>query len=533
MTDLDLFIAALEKHQPSERDAWLDDVCAGDPDRRRRVGVLLRAHNEASQFLAEPLAGQFSAAGNRTWENRVRREGSAPTELDVLALLTPADQPGQLGKLAHYEVLQVVGRGGMGVVLKAFDPKLHRLVAVKLMAPHLAAHAAARQRFEREARAVAAVRNEHVVAIHGVEAEGATPYLVMEFIGGISLQDRLEQRGSLEVKEILRIGLQVARGLAAAHAQGLVHRDVKPANILLENGVERVKITDFGLARAVDDANLTQSGAITGTPNYMSPEQASGATVDSRSDLFSLGSVLYALCTGHPPFRAETPLAVLRRVCDEPARNVRDTNPDIPDWLDALIQKLLAKKPGDRFQSASEVADLLAQSLAHLQQPNAVPKPAIVRKRSARRARMGWVIALNAVVAVALVLAFRESRGDGATQIAGNHDPVYRLLSSGYMIVSTAIILFTYWVFRTAATGRWERLVSSAAIVLVVLGTGSAISAWWGIAGLGSNGINPEVWFLAGIFSASLLVNLPSLFRRSSTPAAAGRPAKPVQSALE
>ena len=161
---------------------------------------------------------------------------------------------------------------------------------------------------------------------------------------------------------------QVAAGLAAAHARGLVHRDVKPANILLENGVERVKITDFGLARAVDDASLTQSGLIAGTPAYMSPEQADGTKVDHRSDLFSLGSVLYALCAGRPPFRAETTLAVLKRVCEDTPRPLREVNPDIPDWLEAIIARLHAKDPAERFQTAAEVAELLGRHLAHLQQ---------------------------------------------------------------------------------------------------------------------------------------------------------------------
>src|SRR5439155_13924679 len=127
---------------------------------------------------------------------------------------------------------------------------------------------------------------------------------VMEYISGISLQERLDRQGPLELKEILRIGIQIAAGLAAAHAQGLIHRDIKPANILLENGVERVKLTDFGLARAADDASLTQSGVVAGTPHYMAPEQARGEAVDHRADLFSLGSVVYAMCTGRPPFRA-------------------------------------------------------------------------------------------------------------------------------------------------------------------------------------------------------------------------------------
>src|SRR5262249_38620446 len=163
------------------------------------------------------------------------------------------------------EILEVVGRGGMGVVLKGFDEKLHRVVAIKVLAAELAVSGTARQRFTREARAAAAVSHEHVVTIHAVEEGHPPPYLVIQLGDGVSLQEKLDEEGPPGLKEILRIGLQVAAGLAAAHAHGLVHRDVKPANILLENGVERVKLTDFGLARAVDDASLTQSGVIAGT----------------------------------------------------------------------------------------------------------------------------------------------------------------------------------------------------------------------------------------------------------------------------
>src|SRR5207247_2351531 len=171
-----------------------------------------------------------------------------------------------------------------GTVLKALDQKLHRVVAIKVLAPAYAANGAARKRFIREARTAAAIKNDHVVAIYGVQDEADPPYLVMEIIDGISLQDKIDKKGPLSIKEILRIGLQTAEGLAAAHKQGLVHRDIKPANILLENGVERVKITDFGLARAVDDASMTQSGTVAGTPMYMSPEQAAGEMIDHRSD---------------------------------------------------------------------------------------------------------------------------------------------------------------------------------------------------------------------------------------------------------
>ena len=172
---------------------------------------------------------------------------------------------------------------------------------------------------------------------------------------------------------MLRIGRQIADGLAAAHATGLIHRDIKPGNILLEDGVEHVKITDFGLARAADDASLTQSGFIAGTPMYMAPEQAQGETLDQRADLFSLGSVLYAMCSGRPPFRAANTLAVLKRVAEDTPRPIREIIPEVPEWLCELIAKLHAKNPADRIPSAHEVADLLARRLAELQGPGNVP----------------------------------------------------------------------------------------------------------------------------------------------------------------
>ena len=252
----------------------------------------------------------------------------------------------------------------MGVVLKAFDPTLHRSVAIKVLAPQLATSSSARQRFAREARAAAAIRNEHVVAIHSVDEWKGLPYLVMEFIPGSSLQARIDRTAPLDLNSILRIGMQAAAGLAAAHAQGLVHRDIKPSNILLENCVERVKITDFGLARAVDDASLTQSGVVAGTPLFMAPEQARCEAIDHRADLFSLGAVLYAMCTGRSPFRASTTLGVLKRVCDDTHRPVREVNPDVPDWLSAIIDRLLAKDREDRYQTAEEVVEVLGTQLA-------------------------------------------------------------------------------------------------------------------------------------------------------------------------
>jgi len=246
---------------------------------------------------------------------------------------------------------------------------LQRSVALKVLDPELANDTTARQRFCREARAAAAVTHEHVIAIYQVEREEAKdlPFLVMPLITGSSLEERLRRGGQLTLKEILRIGTQTAAGLAAAHAQGLIHRDVKPANILLEEATGNVKLTDFGLARAVEDVKLTQTGFVAGTPLYMAPEQAQGEPFDQRSDLFSFGSVLYEMCTGRPPFEGNTPFVVLRRVTDELPRPIRDLNPDIPDCLVAVIGKLQAKKPEDRFQSAAEVAELLGSYVAWLQ----------------------------------------------------------------------------------------------------------------------------------------------------------------------
>jgi serine/threonine-protein kinase len=297
-----------------------------------------------------------------------------------LDFLTASEKPGSLGWLGQYEVTDVLGRGGFGIVLKAFDAALGRAVAIKVLAPQLATNAAARTRFAREARAAAAVVHNHVVAIHAVDSWNGLPYLVMPYVAGRSLQERVENDGPLGAREVLRIGIQTAQGLAAAHAQGLVHRDIKPSNILLENGVERVMLTDFGLARAVDDASLTQSGVVAGTPQYMSPEQARGEAVDHRSDLFSLGSVLYFMCTGHPPFRADSTPAVLRRVCDERPRPLAEVNSDVPAWLTEIVERLHAKDPSARFQSASEVADILGRRLAAIQrgQPIMAIRPASI-----------------------------------------------------------------------------------------------------------------------------------------------------------
>jgi hypothetical protein len=293
--------------------------------------------------------------------------------------LEPSSAPDAIGRMAEIEIFEVIGRGGMGVVLKGFQPELKRLVAVKVLAPHLAASGAARQRFAREAQAAAAIMHPNVLPIFTVQSTGKLPFLVMPYVDCESLEQRIAREGRLALADILRIGTQTAQGLAAAHAQGLVHRDVKPANILLEKGVERVMLTDFGLARAVDDASLTRTGLIAGTPQFMSPEQARGDAIDARSDLFSLGSVLYMMATGRRPFRAETSFGILRRITDTQPRPICDVNPEIPIWFAAIVEKLHAKAPEARFASAAVVARLLEGCLAHVHQPATVPLPTAAR----------------------------------------------------------------------------------------------------------------------------------------------------------
>ena len=330
----------------------------------------------------------------------------------IVDFLLPSQTKESLGRLGDIEIRQLIGQGAHGIVLKGFQEELNRLVAVKVMAPHLASVVAARKRFAREARATAAIVHPNVMPILQVDSNGHLPFLVMPYVDCESLQDRLDREGALPIVDVLRIGVQVARGLAAAHAQGRVHRDVKPANLLLEPGVERVMLTDFGLARAVDDATLTRSGLIAGTPHYMSPEQARGEGVDTRSDLFSFGSVLYAMTTGRPPFRAETTYGILRRVTDDVPRAICELHPEIPRWFDAIVMKLLTKSAAERFESADQVSHLLEESLAHLQQPDVFPLPAEVsdllpQKLTRSRRTVGLVFGIPMVALIIATIFWR------------------------------------------------------------------------------------------------------------------------------
>lgn len=385
-----IFLAAIDIDDPQRRKVYLDEACQSDPVLLKRVEALIKAHEESGAFLK--IAGLTNSAGNTRDDTDAEPHASSTpageiTSIDSisskerldLSILTPSTKPGSLGRLQHYEIEEVLGSGGCGTVFRAFDEKLHRRVALKLMAPKLAVTSPARKRFLREARASAAIRHDNVVQIYAVE-EQPLPFIVMEYIAGKTLQQMHEEKGPFSIDEVVAIGHQIASGLGAAHATGLIHRDIKPGNILVEDGTHRVKITDFGLARTADDASITQSGVIAGTPLYMSPEQARGEPLDYRSDLFSLGSVLYVLCTGRPPFRAANTMAVLKRVVEDTPREMHDIVPEIPAWLIDIVEKLHAKDREARFQSATEVAARLnlrekAPRLAESELPQGDAKP--------------------------------------------------------------------------------------------------------------------------------------------------------------
>ncbi|HQR08052.1 MAG TPA: serine/threonine-protein kinase [Gemmatales bacterium] len=268
-------------------------------------------------------------------------------------------------KFGQYRVLKLLGKGGMGSVFLAEDPILKRKMAIKTLRAELASNAVCKERFLREAQIVSALKHDHIVTIYAVGEEYGIPYLVMEYLEGQSLEETIQKKKKWTWVQIIRVGREIARALSIAHAQNLIHRDIKPANIWLEavdkaTKKTRVKILDFGLARYVEQsAGLTQAGMVVGTPHYVSPEQARGKDLDPRSDLFSMGVVLYRLSTKKMPFDGEDTLALLTALAVDTPKPMREHNPDVPAEFDELVMKLLAKNPDDRPASAKIVAEEL------------------------------------------------------------------------------------------------------------------------------------------------------------------------------
>jgi serine/threonine protein kinase/Leucine-rich repeat (LRR) protein len=338
-----------------------------------------------------------------------------PSLADFKTVLSPPQSADEIGRIADFRVLRLLGIGGMAAVFEAEDPGLKRRVALKILHPAIAAKPGSNERFLREAQSAAALKHEHVVTIHQVGSHQETPFLVLELLHGETLEDYLARSGRLSVPEILRIGREIAEGLAAAHARGLLHRDIKPANIWLEgpespnpaksasrdNGhvdsvappldsnrlqqaepaSGRVKILDFGLAKLWSaEPEVSHAGMMIGTPRYMAPEQVAGNAVDPRTDLFSLGCVLYRMATGRGPFGGSDLLSVLRALaCEEPIP-VRTLNPCVPAALSDLIGQLISKSPDQRPDSAQEVVHRLQAIADDLGAGRGVEAPATGRE---------------------------------------------------------------------------------------------------------------------------------------------------------
>lgn len=293
---------------------------------------------------------------------------AAAPRRDPYPFLKPPQLSDELGRIGNFRVLQRLGQGGVGIVFRAEDARLGRPVALKVLQPRFAQDETVRQRFLREARALAAVRSDYVVTVYEVGMDDQTPFLAMEYLEGETLDAYRKRSGPLPLPLVARIGRQVALGLAAAHARGLVHRDIKPANLWVEfrgepafsSGGWRVKILDFGLVQGHGDSGrLSQPGLVVGTPAFMAPEQARGQPVDPRTDLFSLGCVLYWLCTGELPFKGPDVLSILAALAahDPPPPETLTTT--VPSSVSELVMRLLRKDPAERLPNGQAVADFL------------------------------------------------------------------------------------------------------------------------------------------------------------------------------
>lgn len=376
---------------------------------QRSQAVFSDAANGSTREFDNPASKSTLPLGNQP--------NAAPDRLsdDELSLLQPSEDPNYIGQLHNFEISRVIGRGGMGVVLEGFDPHLSRSVAIKVLNAKFQQDRSAIERFCREGRAAAAVSHEHVVQMYQVARveEGEAAFLVMQLIEGETLEDRLQKESPLTSAEVARIGMQIAAGLSAAHDSGLVHRDIKPGNILIEKSTDRVKLTDFGLARISDELKLTKTGMLMGTALYMSPEQAMGEAVDERSDLFSLGAVMYEMATGQPAFNSPTAVGVMKLIMDENPTPPHKLNPAVGKPTSDLIMQLLEKKPQHRPDSAGEVARALASIVSEHGPISPLQVPAVasseVKKLSKQHSAVsrslsvgGWIIAGLALAILAL-----------------------------------------------------------------------------------------------------------------------------------
>jgi eukaryotic-like serine/threonine-protein kinase len=284
---------------------------------------------------------------------------------DRVVTLPPLSPPAELLRLAgalsgQYELVREIGRGGMGIVYLARDVKLDRLVAIKTLPPHLATDPVVRERFLREARTAGALSHPNIVAIHRADEIDGQVFFVMAYVDGSSMAQRIRERGRIHAPEVLRELRDVAEALGYAHTRGIIHRDIKAENILIDGATDRALVTDFGIARLAEAAPLTSTGQVLGTVYYLSPEQVTGDVVDARSDIYALGVVGYFALSGRFPFNAELASAVLIAHVTKTAPPLHEIAPHTPRVLTDIVDRCMAKDPADRFQNCFELRDALS-----------------------------------------------------------------------------------------------------------------------------------------------------------------------------
>ncbi|HWB09491.1 MAG TPA: protein kinase [Pirellulales bacterium] len=449
---LDRLLAGLA---PEDRATELEEHLLGCARCCQAVRELLAASSEesvasahaASELSEDPAVIEVAnrVATLRLPDQRAANCETVVADADTMSdawevdqILDPPVSEGEIGRFGGFRVLRLLGTGGMGLVWEAEDPQLCRRVALKVMKPSLADRREHRARFLREAQAAAAIDHSHIVTVYQVGEHRGLPFLAMQLLRGETLDDALSRAGRLPQAECLRIGRQMAEGLAAAHRRGLIHRDIKPTNTWLEADGGWVKLVDFGLVQVIaDKGHLTQTGLILGTPAYMSPEQARGDTVDPRSDLFSLGAVLYHMATGVGPFQGASTLAVLTSLALRVPEPPRGINPEISPGFSDLILRLLAKDPVDRLPSADAVVEQIrqletnasskaaptlrgGQPVATSDRPSSVSRSAGAGFRSPR-----WLLlaAAGAVLLAAIIIVIRNRHGEkvGELHLSDGH----------------------------------------------------------------------------------------------------------------